>query len=73
MCCRFMRNSTIEVLAGWFGVELVGIPFFASSYNIAPQSVQPVVRLNPDNGSREFALQRWGLAPFWTLLANSVT
>ena len=65
MCCRFTRKSTIEVLAGWFDVGLEGIPFFASSYNIAPQSVQPVVRLNPGSGSREFALQRWGLVPFW--------
>jgi putative SOS response-associated peptidase YedK len=60
-----MRQSAPQVLAGWFGVELEGIPFFASSYNIAPQSVQPVVRLNRDSGQREFALHRWGLVPFW--------
>jgi putative SOS response-associated peptidase YedK len=60
-----MRQSSLETLAGWFDVELSGIPFFASSYNIAPQSVQPVVRLNPSSGSREFSLQRWGLVPFW--------
>jgi len=65
MCCRFMRQSSLQTLAGWFDVELGGIPFFASSYNIAPQSVQLVVRLNPGSGSREFALQRWGLVPFW--------
>jgi putative SOS response-associated peptidase YedK len=63
MCCRFMRQSSLQTLAGWFDVELAGIPFFASSYNIAPQSVQPVVRLNPGAGSREFALQRWGWCP----------
>jgi putative SOS response-associated peptidase YedK len=60
-----MRQSSLQTLAGWFDVELGGIPFFASSYNIAPQSVQLVVRLNPGSGSREFALQRWGLVPFW--------
>jgi putative SOS response-associated peptidase YedK len=60
-----MRNSTVEEIAGWFDVETAGIPFFASSYNIAPQSVQPVVRLNPGSGRREFALQRWGLVPYW--------
>ncbi len=59
-----MRQSTVEVLAGWFDVGLEGIPFFASSYNIAPQSVQPVVRLNPGSDSREFAMQRWGLVPY---------
>jgi len=73
MCCRFMRQTSLQALAGWFDVELVGIPFFASSYNIAPQSVQPVVRLNPGSGIREFAMQRWGLVPFWVLLANSRT
>ena len=41
------------------------MPWFAPSYNAAPQSVQPVVRLNRDSGSREFALLRWGLVPFW--------
>ncbi len=60
-----MRKSTVETLAGWFDVGLEGIPFFASSYNIAPQSVQPVVRLNPGSGRREFAMQRWGLVPDW--------
>jgi len=60
-----MRQSSLHTLAGWFDVELVGVPFFASSYNIAPQSVQPVVRLNSGSGSREFALQRWGLVPYW--------
>jgi len=41
------------VLADWFGVELEEMPWFAPSYNVAPQSVQPVVRLNRDSGHRE--------------------
>jgi putative SOS response-associated peptidase YedK len=65
MCGRFARKSTQEVLADWFGVELEDMPWFAPSYNVAPQSVQPIVRLNRDSGQREFALQRWGLIPFW--------
>jgi len=48
-----------------FGVELEDMPWFAPSFNVAPQSVQPVVRLNRDSGDREFALLRWGLVPFW--------
>lgn len=35
------------------------------SFNVAPQSVQPVVRLGPDNDEREFAMLRWGLVPHW--------
>jgi putative SOS response-associated peptidase YedK len=54
-----------EVLADWFGIELEDMPWFAPSHNVAPQSVQPVVRLNRDAGNREFALLRWGLVPFW--------
>ncbi len=65
MCGRFARKSTQQVLADWFGVELEDMPWFAPTYNAAPQSVQPVVRLGRDSGSREFALLRWGLVPFW--------
>lgn len=65
MCGRFARRSTQEVLADWFGVELEDMPWFAPSYNVAPQSVQPILRLNRDSGQREFAQLRWGLVPFW--------
>jgi len=46
-------------------VDLEDLPPFAASYNIAPQSVQPVVRQGRDTGEREFGLLRWGLVPFW--------
>jgi putative SOS response-associated peptidase YedK len=46
-------------------VDLEDLPLFAPSYNVAPQSVQPVVRQRRDTGEREFALLRWGLVPFW--------
>ncbi|MGC1460826.1 MAG: SOS response-associated peptidase [Terracidiphilus sp.] len=65
MCGRFARKSTQDLLNEWFGVELEDMPWFAPSYNVAPQSVQPVVRPNRDTGGREFALLRWGLVPFW--------
>ena len=41
------------------------MPWFAPTYNAAPQSTQPVVRLNNETGKREFALMRWGLVPYW--------
>ncbi|HEY6488931.1 MAG: SOS response-associated peptidase [Terracidiphilus sp.] len=65
MCGRFARRSTQEVLADWFGVPLEEMPWFAPTFNAAPQSTQPVVRLSRDTGAREFALARWGLVPFW--------
>jgi putative SOS response-associated peptidase YedK len=65
MCGRFARKSTQQVLADWFGVELEDMPWFAPSFNVAPQSTQPVVRVSRDSGTREFSLMRWGLVPFW--------
>jgi len=65
MCGRFARKSTQELLAEWFDLELEEMPWFAPTYNAAPQSTQPVVRLNRDSGAREVALMRWGLVPFW--------
>jgi putative SOS response-associated peptidase YedK len=66
MCGRFARKSTQEVLADWFGVELEDMPWFAPSYNVAPQSFQPVVRLDRDSGKRAISLLRWVLVPFWS-------
>lgn len=65
MCGRFARKSTQDLLAEWFDLELEDMPWFAPSYNVAPQSTQPVVRANRDTGERELALLRWGLVPFW--------
>lgn len=39
--------------------------YLAPTYNAAPQSFQPVVRLDGDTGERELAIMRWGLIPFW--------
>jgi len=37
----------------------------APSYNVAPQSFQPVVRLSPATGERELTFMRWGPVPYW--------
>ncbi|MGD0939678.1 MAG: SOS response-associated peptidase [Terracidiphilus sp.] len=37
----------------------------APSYSVAPQSLQPIVRLNSDTGERELTIMRWGLVPFF--------
>jgi putative SOS response-associated peptidase YedK len=38
---------------------------WAPTWNAAPQSFQPVVRLHPETGQREVPLLRWGLVPSW--------
>lgn len=65
MCGRFARRSTQKILADWFGVPLGELPWFAPTFNAAPQSTQPIVRLSRDTAAREFLLARWGLVPSW--------
>ncbi len=36
------------------------------SFNVAPQTFQPVVRLNDETGERELTVMRWGLVPYWS-------
>jgi putative SOS response-associated peptidase YedK len=38
----------------------------APSYNVAPQTFQPVVRLSGETGQRELTVMRWGLVPYWS-------
>jgi hypothetical protein len=33
--------------------------------NIAPISIQPIIRLRRDSGERELTMMRWSLIPFW--------
>jgi putative SOS response-associated peptidase YedK len=70
MCGRYVRKSTRREIAAWFGTD-IGIEDendldWGASYNVAPQTFQPVVRLNRDTGQREIVLMRWGLIPCWS-------
>lgn len=65
MCGRYrLTRADIDFLKEFYGVEdLANLPTEALiSYNIAPQSFQPVVRLN-GQGKRELVLMRWGFIP----------
>jgi putative SOS response-associated peptidase YedK len=65
MCGRYVRKSTRREIAAWFGAEDDDVAPWGESYNVAPQTFQPVVRLNRDSGQREIVLMRWGLIPYW--------
>jgi putative SOS response-associated peptidase YedK len=65
MCGRYARKSAQELLAEWFDLDLSRMPWFAPSFNVTPQSTQPVVRASRDCSRREAALLRWGLVPAW--------
>jgi putative SOS response-associated peptidase YedK len=69
MCGRYTRWAAYRELCDYYGIEPVD-EFsdirLAPSYNIAPQSMQPVVRLDPNTGQRELMVMRWGLVPYWS-------
>lgn len=61
MCGRYAITSAPEAIRALFGY--VGQPNFPPRFNIAPTQPIPVVRLV--DGTRGFALLRWGLIPSW--------
>jgi putative SOS response-associated peptidase YedK len=65
MCGRYARRSDKQLIAEYFAVHGPSLPDFGPSWNVAPQTFQPVVRLNRDTGERELVLMRWGLIPSW--------
>src|SRR5213080_4061022 len=65
MCGRYTRRSDKQRIAEHFHVHQGSIPDLGFSYNVAPQTFQPVIRLNRDTGEREIVMMRWGLIPFW--------
>src|ERR1017187_4618065 len=75
MCGRYGRRGDKQRIAEWMqthNTDVFDNSYLAPSYNVAPQSMQPIVRLDSETGERELAIMRWGLVPFWTLLANSL-
>jgi len=66
MCGRYVRRSDKQRIAEHFRLHPGSMPDFGISYNVAPQTFQPIVRLNRDTGDREIVMMRWGLIPFWS-------
>jgi putative SOS response-associated peptidase YedK len=64
MCGRYVRRSDKQRIEEYFRTNksIFALP---PSYNIAPTSFQPVIRLDRDTGEREIAMMRWGLVPAW--------
>src|ERR1039458_10123763 len=71
MCGRYGRRGDKQRIAEWMQTHNTGVfdefddSYLAPSYNGAPQSMQPVVRLNTETGERELTGMRWGLVPCW--------
>lgn len=81
MCGRYGRRADKQRIAEWFRTHDTDVfndeyyetnaVQFAPSYNIAPESMQPVVRLDRDTGDRVLALMKWGLVPYWSKTARA--
>jgi len=67
MCGRYVSRADKQRIAETFdaGIPEDYDPDFVPDYNVAPQTMQPVVRVDSDTGLRELVLMRWGLVPFW--------
>ena len=62
MCGRYALKATAAELIEHF--KLLSCPEFGLRFNIAPQSMIPVIRQKPGAG-RVGQLVRWGLIPSW--------
>jgi putative SOS response-associated peptidase YedK len=66
MCGRYYRRSDKQQIAEAFRLGLPTTFEILPSYNVAPQTFQPIVRLDDATGDRELASLRWGLVPYWS-------
>jgi SOS response associated peptidase (SRAP) len=71
ICGRYVKRSAKQRTAEHFRVDPTTLPDLAPSYNVVPQTFRPLVRLSRAIAEREMVPMRWGLIPFWILLANS--
>jgi putative SOS response-associated peptidase YedK len=58
------RAENLRKIGELFAMHGPVIPDFGPSWNVAPQTFQPIVRLNRDKGEREIVLMRWWLIPY---------
>jgi putative SOS response-associated peptidase YedK len=69
MCGRYGRRADKQRIAEWMQAHNTNVfddSYYAPSYNVAPQTLQPVVRLDSEIDGRELTIMRWGLVPFWS-------
>ena len=72
MCGRYGRRGDKQRIAEWMQTHNTNVldefdeTNLAPSFNVAPQTLQPVVRLNRETGERELTVMRWGLVPYWS-------
>lgn len=65
MCGRYDNLIAREAYRALFQTTRLPNWNFPPRYNVAPTDQIPIVRIDPRDGTRELALARWGLIPFW--------
>lgn len=72
MCGRYYRRSDKQRIAeaSCPGSLPEGFVLPDWDYNVAPATMQPVIRLNRDTGEREMVLMRCGLIPYFAKNAS---
>lgn len=65
MCGRYYRRSDKQRIADAFRTGVPPSFDILPSFNVCPQTFQPIVRRSGETEERELALLRWGFIPFW--------
>ena len=66
MCGRYDNLIAREAYRLLFAAERLPQSNFPPRYNIAPTDQIPIIRLDPRNRTRELAMARWGLVPWFS-------
>lgn len=68
MCGRYYRTVDKQTIAEALRAPATGDPLaYAPGYNVAPTTIQPVLRQERDTLERELVPMRWGLVGFGSL------
>jgi putative SOS response-associated peptidase YedK len=63
MCGRFTLRTPTKDIVKAFG--LTDAPDLFPRYNIAPTQQIAAIRLDPETGTQQLSMYRWGLVPSW--------
>jgi putative SOS response-associated peptidase YedK len=74
MCGRYYRRGSKQKIAEAFHArnDINSLIVPDADYNVAPTTMQPVIRETRDTKDRELVLMRWGLVPFFTKALSDV-
>jgi putative SOS response-associated peptidase YedK len=66
MCGRYDNLIAREAYQRLFKAQRLPASNFPPRYNVAPTDQIPIIRVDPRDGTRELAMARWGLVPWWS-------